>query len=398
VRYSSEKPPGYKPPESAEELLERYEAGERYFEKAALAGADLANATLNGANFTHADLSGANLHRTCLKYAHLLGTALAQAVLTDAFIDSANFALASLDSANLNGVSANYAIFFCANLRCAGLERADLLGADLTQANLIDAILCHANLTDTDFADATLTRANFGGATLDHTGLSNVDLGSLCEALPSVRHEGPCTVDHRSIIRSVSSPHLKVFLVRVGMPDALADYTIAFAKSVEGSIFKMMRSTFISYGAPDEAFAKKLYEELHRNGVTTFLFSEHAEPGERLHRMMRRGVNEHDRVVLICSKASLGRRGVLNEIEETLAREARKGGETYLIPIRLDGHVFSKAFKKKSPEIAQVLTDRVVADFEGADKDDAKFTRELGKLLMVLRKPRPAGAHDLGEF
>jgi hypothetical protein len=202
-------------------------------------------------------------------------------------------------------------------------------------------------------------------------------------------------VDYLSIVQSIRSPHLKEFLVRTGMPAIFAEYMIDCAKAVSGSLFDMMRSTFISYGAPDEAFARKLYEALHKNGVTTFLFSEHAEPGERLHRMMRRGVNEHDRVLLICSKASLDRKGVLNELEETLAREARDGGETYLIPIRLDDYVFT-GWKPDRADVAQAIRDRVVADFEGADADDAKFTRELGKLLKALRKPSAADKGGAG--
>ncbi|MDI1484829.1 toll/interleukin-1 receptor domain-containing protein [Polyangium sp. y55x31] len=100
--------------------------------------------------------------------------------------------------------------------------------------------------------------------------------------------------------------------------------------------------------------------------------------------MMRKGVNEHDRVVLVCSKASLDRKGVLNEIEETLAREAREGGETYLIPIRLDDYVFT-GWRPKREDIAQAIRDRVVADFEGADADPAKFDRALSQLLRALR-------------
>jgi hypothetical protein len=103
----------------------------------------------------------------------------------------------------------------------------------------------------------------------------------------------------------------------------------------------MLQSIFISYGGPDEDFARKLYEALHSNGVRTFFFPEHAELGEKLHDTMRNGVNEHDRVVLVCSKASLDRPGVLNELEEILAREARDGGASYLIPIRLDDYVFN---------------------------------------------------------
>lgn len=144
-------------------------------------------------------------------------------------------------------------------------------------------------------------------------------------------------------------------------------------------------SIFISYGHPDEAIARKLYEALHRNGVTTFFFPKYAKPGEKLHRLMRKGVNEHDRVILVCSRHSLDRKDVLNEIEEILAREARDGGASYLLPIRLDDYVFT-GWKPPNADVAQAVRDRVVVDFEGADKNDAKFQAGLQKLIRALRK------------
>jgi hypothetical protein len=170
------------------------------------------------------------------------------------------------------------------------------------------------------------------------------------------------------------------------MPEVFAEYMIDCARTLDPhGVFKMLQSTFISYGSPDEPFARKLYQALHRNGVTTFFFAEHAVPGDKLHRMMRKGVNEHDRVVLVCSRASLDRKGVLNEIEETLAREARDGGAAYLIPIRLDDYVFS-GWSPPNPDAAQAVRDRVVADFEGADADPAKFDAGVRKLIAALKK------------
>jgi hypothetical protein len=169
------------------------------------------------------------------------------------------------------------------------------------------------------------------------------------------------------------------------MPEVFIEYDVSCALSLETKVFAMLQSTFISYGSPDEPFARKLYEALHRNGVTTFFFAEHAVPGDKLHRMMRKGVNEHDRVILVCSKASLDRKGVLNEIEETLARESRDGGAAYLIPIRLDDYVFSE-WAPPNPDTAQSVRDRVVADFEGADADPAKFDAGVRKLIAALKK------------
>ena len=114
-------------------------------------------------------------------------------------------------------------------------------------------------------------------------------------------------------------------------------------------------SCFISYGGPDEVFAQTLYDSLTIKGVQAFFFPKHAVPGKRLHTVMREAVNQYDRVILICSKASLDRTGVLNELIETLQREAREGGKDYLIPIRLDdylflpiGHLTTDNYRKRS--------------------------------------------------
>ncbi|HJX53450.1 MAG TPA: TIR domain-containing protein [Polyangia bacterium] len=146
-----------------------------------------------------------------------------------------------------------------------------------------------------------------------------------------------------------------------------------------------LQSTYISYGQPDKAFADKLAKALERSGVKTFLFPDDGVPGQPLHEMMRKGVNEHDRVILVCSKAALDRKGVLNEIEETLRREARSGGVPYLIPIRLDDYVLSGW--NPPGTTAQAVRDRVVADFQGALTDPVKFDAALNRLLAALRRP-----------
>jgi hypothetical protein len=103
---------------------------------------------------------------------------------------------------------------------------------------------------------------------------------------------------------------------------------------------------------------------------------------------MHEGVNNHDRMLLVCSKASLVRPGVLNEIEKVLEREARDGGASYLIPIRLDDYVFTE-WKPPNADLADAVRARVVADFRGADTDDAKFNEGLRRLIAALKKPDP---------
>ena len=100
---------------------------------------------------------------------------------------------------------------------------------------------------------------------------------------------------------------------------------------------------------------------------------------------MRRQINDRDRMILICSEASLGRSGLLNELQEILAREARDGGSSYLIPVRLDDFVLER-WAPVDLGIAQTVRDRVIADFRHHEDSDS-FEEELQKLLKVLSKP-----------
>ena len=145
----------------------------------------------------------------------------------------------------------------------------------------------------------------------------------------------------------------------------------------------MPSSVFISYGHPDESFAAAVNAGLRQAGIRTWFFRDDAQPGERLHRMMSRGINAHDRVVLICSQASLERRGVLNELEQAFSREAREGGAEILIPIRRDDFVFSN-WAQDRPDLARQIQDRVIANFGGANSEGAGFNDQMRRLIAAL--------------
>lgn len=178
--------------------------------------------------------------------------------------------------------------------------------------------------------------------------------------------------DFRNKIKEVISETLKKR--HPGVPHTRKEYLIP-----------SFRSVFISYGGPDQEFAENIETALSAHGVNTFLFSKHSVPGEKLHRVMREGVNKYDRVVLICSKQSLDRPGVLNEIEETLQREAREGGESILIPITVDKYVFAD-WAPQRPDIARAIRDRVVADFSKARHNNYAFNQCMERLIEALKK------------
>jgi TIR domain len=147
----------------------------------------------------------------------------------------------------------------------------------------------------------------------------------------------------------------------------------------------LMQSTFISYGGPDEDFARKIYDSLKKIGVVVFFFPETARLGERIDAEVFRRIQEHDRVLLICSESSLKRPGVTHEIRETLDREARDGGETYLLPITLDNYVFSK-FREEHSDLAERLSRRIIGDFRGTQRSRVRFDKAMQRVADALRK------------
>lgn len=359
------------PPQSARELLWRYSMGDRHFDGMSLNAPDLRGANLEGARLVGAGLFQARLDHANLRESDLQNADLCSAMMPNANLEGANLVRACLSEAQLMG----------ANLAHADLGRADLSNAPLEETNLEGA-----DLSGTDLSGAWLDGATLSRIRLGWTNLTGLDVSPLCEVMSTLQFVGPCTVDYSTIVMSLRAPGLKTFLQRTGMPEVFIEYMIDCARSLDPQgIFKMLQSTFISYGGPDTDFAQKLNDALLKNGVTTFFFAKDAIPGKKLHRLMRDGVNQHDRVILVCSKASLARPGVLNEITETLQREARDGGKEYLIPITLDDYVFG-AWKPEDPGVAQAIRDRVVADFRGADVDQGKFDAGVLKLISALKK------------
>ncbi|MBW4550384.1 MAG: pentapeptide repeat-containing protein [Aphanocapsa sp. GSE-SYN-MK-11-07L] len=136
---------------TAEELLERYAAGERDFRKV-----NLREACLSGAN-----LCGINLSRARLSDADLSGINLSEAKLSDADLSRTN-----LERANLVGARSNRSDLSRANLRGANLERAELRLANLKSADFRDA-----NLSFSDTDESSMDRADFRGCIVTGTKL-----------------------------------------------------------------------------------------------------------------------------------------------------------------------------------------------------------------------------------
>jgi uncharacterized protein YjbI with pentapeptide repeats len=143
---------------STNELLVRYNAGERNFngiellrivgDMGEIDGVDGLITGLEGADLRGINLRGANLEKVDLSRADLTG-----ADLFGVYLGEASLGKTILRDANL----------FSANLSHAGLPWADLTGADLTYVRAVSAIFIGAKVPG--FERANLAHANFQNST-----------------------------------------------------------------------------------------------------------------------------------------------------------------------------------------------------------------------------------------
>lgn len=132
------------------ELLKRYRAGERNFNRVMVRNGNLyiAKPNLKGANLSHQVLSWSVMIGGNFSEANLRGVDLSKADLSDASFYKSDLREAIFSGTNLSR----------AYLRGANLARADLTGAQLIHANLSGANLKGAILLNADLTGANLHR------------------------------------------------------------------------------------------------------------------------------------------------------------------------------------------------------------------------------------------------
>jgi len=358
-----------------EELRARYRAGERDFHNQHFDAGNFHDVSYDSCNFSDAIFAGTHLFD-----AWFMNCDLTRSKWVRARPRRTVFQCCKMEAAS----------FFRASVEDCVLEACSAARASFAGSTILECRFIKCNFREAQFWEATLRRSSlkdsdFSGAQLGDTVFIDCDITGAVDA-PYINFDGQITADWLTVCRSLRSIGLEDFLLRGGMPEVFTRYTVDCARSMDPKLmFSLMRSTFISYGGPDTTFAIGLRDALVRNGVRTFLFVTDAVAGESLHSAMRQGVETHDRVILVCSGASLVRPGVQNEIELTLAKEARHGGALYLIPVLLDDYLFR--WTPSRPDLAIALRDRVAADFRAAgDNVTSTFEAGVTRLLKALRR------------
>ena len=146
------------------EVVRRYAAGERNFEKQylcrgdyslkneSLVGINLKKSIIHGMSLEGAILKNSNFHEVTFEYVNLKKSDLSESDLSESEFkegnilegvnfERANLAHAQLKDTNLQAANLKGAILTAANLRRANLRGADLRGAKLNEANFQEANL-----------------------------------------------------------------------------------------------------------------------------------------------------------------------------------------------------------------------------------------------------------------
>lgn len=145
-------------------------------------------------------------------------------------------------------------------------------------------------------------------------------------------------------------------------------------------------SCFIAYGEPDRGFAEKLYEDLVARGITCWLYSIDAIPGERTQREIGSKRRQAGKFIVLCSSEGLVRDGLLKEIEEQIDEDPNK-----MVPISLDELWKHPGFRivRGSRDLKPFLLDKNYADFgESADYGES-FLHLLQGLEQHAEPPLP---------
>ncbi len=340
-------------------------------------------ANLNGADLSGANLSGANLFQADLIQCSMHGVNLGRAVLSEAILRRAFLTSADLRRAVLTTTDLLQADLGRADLRWSILRRADLGGVNLGEADLSGA-----DLTFATFSNTNLDQAQFAEARMDGTMIVGCDL-STALGLEEVEHLGPSSVglDTIACSRGKLPP---AFLRGVGLSDAM----IAHLKTIGPEPLQPF-TCFISYAGPEQALAERLYADLQKKGIRCWHYPDTTGANRRVWENLDRAVRQFDKVVVICSQASLQAQSVVDQVERSLEREAAKGAQpangrvrgkktkstapAVLFPIKVDEYVLEGW---QHPHQAEV-SNRPMADFTGWEAP-RKYRRALGELLHAL--------------
>jgi hypothetical protein len=289
---------------------------------------------------------------------------------------------AELGGADLSRANLKRARLSLANLTGANLTGANLSGVRLGGTNLAQANLAAANLLGAFLIEANLTGANLTGVTVGRTFFADCNLSATI-GLATIEHDYPSYIGVDTLYRSKGKIP-ESFLRGCGMPDALIEYLPSLLGAMQPIQFY---SCFISYSTKDEAFARRLHQQMQAEHLRVWFAPEDLKGGQKLHEQIEHAIQMHDRLLVILSPHSRQSKWVMDELRKArrteLADNRRK-----LFPIRLMEAEGLRDWECLDPATGQDIAAEVreyhIPDFT-TWKDHDAFERAFARLLRDLK-------------
>src|SRR2546421_4218559 len=210
-----------------------------------------------------------------------------------------DFSKATLARANLSGADLSHA-----HLNGADLSHAYLVGANLSETDLIGADLGFATLRSAD-----LTGAELSGAVVWSTIFADVDLHQV-KGLDTVNQDAAPSQISISTVYLSEGDIPEAFLRGAGIPDSFIEYM----RSLVGKPIEYF-SCFISYSSKDEAFVRRLYNDLQGNNVRCWFAPEDLRWGEKTRHGIDEAIRLHDKLLIVLSKNAIASGWVEHEVK-----------------------------------------------------------------------------------
>lgn len=328
---------------------------------------------LSRANLVGYDLVEINFSKTDLNSAQLDGANLTNTDFSDAFLSHTVFR-----EANLNGAYMLNARMPQIHSERANYTNATLMGASLRGAKLSDVNFSGVKFWITNLAQARLENTDFTNAVMGYSFLEFLDLSTVI-GLETVEFIGPLSIGIETIYLSKGKIP-RNFLYNARVPEKFIDYM----PSLTGKAFEYY-ACFISFTEVDDALAVKLRNDLMSQGIHCWRWKEDARMGHDMWASIDSAIRKYDKLIVICSEASLHSPPVLREIERALQKEDElirqdKPSEV-LFSIRVDDYIFNNWKHPRKPNVVK----KNVGDFRDWQKQ-RKYEEVFSRLVNALNK------------
>ncbi|MEX2491251.1 MAG: toll/interleukin-1 receptor domain-containing protein [Nitrospirales bacterium] len=313
-----------------------------------------------------------------MKHVRLDGANLSEVHLGSADLTEASLTNVNMQKTNAVGVECYGAIFTNSNLEGTNFSWSKMRKVVLDGTNLKEATFQHTELPYASFRGANLTGVEFGRSVMTGVNLSGAT------GLDSIKFSEPNAIDLETIRLSGELP--LTFLRGCGLPEPFITYLPSLNTAAQSNPL-LFYDCFISYAEVDDLFSERLYNDLQGASVRCWRWKEDATIGRPLMKEIDGAIQIYDKLIVICSEASLKSPAVNREIERALQKEdehMRQGKDPdVLVPIRLDNYIFDKWEHHRK---ADVIT-KMIGDFQKW-KDPVHYKTAFKQFLEDLRSPR----------